>query len=115
MGSTFQNARPRDSHAFVFTPTTGSGDAEAVLSEHDHGKVHVVGSRDLLHDSRHAIGKRGWRVGVQNHCRFSGSMFSNSASMMRSIRRFSLWRCKGYGRPAGSHAKAAGRGGAFGE
>src|SRR5439155_20732442 len=78
---------------FIFAPATGGRDAEPVLSQHDHRNVKFVCSGYLLNNWGHATGKRRQRVGIENHCRSSGSIFSNSASMTRSIRRFSLWRC----------------------
>src|SRR5947199_10103642 len=77
----------------VFTLAQGGRDPEAVLSQYDDWDVNLIGSGDASHNWTHAIRKRGERIGIENHCRSSGSMFSNSASITRSILRFSLWRC----------------------
>src|SRR6266487_4272996 len=78
---------------FILMPATGGRDAEAVISQHNDRNVKLVGSSDLLHNWRNAIRKCRERIRIENHCRSSGSMFSNSASITRSILRFSLWRC----------------------
>src|SRR5947208_10547601 len=83
---------------FILMPATGGRDAEAVISQHNDRNLKLVGSSDLLHNWRNAIRKCRERIRIENHCRSSGSMFSNSASITRSILRFSLWRC--FKRPA---------------
>src|SRR5437773_7659643 len=70
---------------FVFTSATGGRDPEAVLSQHDDRNMKLIGACNLLHNWSHVIGKRRQRVGIENHCLSSGSMFSNSASITRSI------------------------------
>src|ERR1043166_1809052 len=75
---------------FIFTSATRSRDAEAIFSEHDHGNVQLIRSTSLLADRRRAVRECGQRVCIENYFWSSGSIFSNSASITRSIRQFSL-------------------------
>src|SRR5262249_40523011 len=79
---------------FILIASSRNSDAKTEFAKHNNRQSKIARFLDHLQQSRVFVQQGGKRVRIENHKRSSGSIFSNSDSIARSIALRSFRKCR---------------------